>query len=60
MSEEFIDQLVAPSGAGCVECEATQGWWLALLGCARCGHIGCRDNPPPQHAPPRTHGPPAR
>ena len=29
-----------PSGTGCVECEATGGWWFHLRRCAQCGHIG--------------------
>src|ERR1700733_14641564 len=38
-----------PSGAGCVECLATEGWWLHLRRCAECGHIGCCDSSPSQH-----------
>jgi hypothetical protein len=45
-----IDVTVPPSGAGCVECEASAGWWLHLRRCAQCGHIGCCDNSPSQHA----------
>ena len=33
-----------PSGAGCVECLKSGGWWLHLRRCAECGHIGCCDN----------------
>ena len=25
-----VDPSVPPSGPGCVECEADQGWWLHL------------------------------
>jgi hypothetical protein len=40
-----------PSGDGCVECLASpQGWWLHLRRCAECGHIGCCDSSPRQHA----------
>jgi Zn-finger in ubiquitin-hydrolases and other protein len=39
-----------PSGTGCVECLATDGWWLHLRRCAECGHIGCCDSSPSQHA----------
>src|ERR1700684_582095 len=39
-----------PSGTGCVECLATDSWWLHLRRCAQCGHIGCCDNSPNQHA----------
>ena len=45
-----IDPTVAPSGTGCVECEATAGWWVHLRRCAGCGHIGCCDTSPSQHA----------
>jgi hypothetical protein len=40
-----------PSGSGCVECLASpKGWWLHLRRCAECGHIGCCDSSPSQHA----------
>ena len=45
-----VDPSVPPSGTGCVECEAAQGWWLHLRRCTQCGHIGCCDNSPSQHA----------
>jgi len=45
-----IDPAVPPSGTGCAECEAASGWWLHLRRCAQCGHIGCCDNSPSQHA----------
>lgn len=45
-----IDPTIPPSGAGCVECEATGGWWFHLRRCAHCGHIGCCDSSPSQHA----------
>ncbi len=48
--EDAIDPAVPPSGTGCVECEATGGWWLHLRRCALCGHIGCCDTSPSQHA----------
>ena len=35
---------------GCVECLAADGWWLHLRRCAACGHIGCCDSSPSQHA----------
>ena len=44
-----------PSGNGCVECLAEQGWWLHLRRCAECGHIGCCDNSPHQHATKHAH-----
>jgi hypothetical protein len=45
-----INPSVPPSGTGCVECLAAGGWWLHLRRCAACGHIGCCDNSPSQHA----------
>lgn len=45
-----IDPTVAPSGDGCVECDATGAWWFHLRRCAACGHIGCCDSSPLQHA----------
>jgi len=45
-----IDPSVPPSGTGCVECLAADGWWLHLRRCAQCGHIGCCDSSPSQHA----------
>ena len=47
---EPIDPDVAPSGTGCVECERGGGWWFELRRCAECGHIGCCDTSPGQHA----------
>ena len=46
-----IDPASTPSGDGCVECLASQqGWWFHLRRCATCGHIGCCDSSPSQHA----------
>ncbi len=45
-----IDPDVPPGGTGCAECEAASGWWLHLRRCAQCGHIGCCDTSPSQHA----------
>jgi len=45
-----IDPTVPPSGPGCMECMANDGWWLHLRRCAACGHIGCCDSSPAQHA----------
>jgi hypothetical protein len=45
-----IDLSAKPSGTGCVECLAMGGWWLHLRRCAQCGHIGCCDTSPNQHA----------
>ncbi len=50
MADDHIDPTVPPSGSGCVECLAADGWWLHLRRCAECGHIGCCDTSPSQHA----------
>ena len=50
MTVPGIDPAAAPSGTGCVECDAAGGWWLHLRRCTQCGHIGCCDNSPSQHA----------
>lgn len=47
---EGIDPAVPPSGTGCQECLAEGGWWFHLRRCAQCGHIGCCDTSPSQHA----------
>ena len=46
-----INPASKPSGDGCVECLALpKGWWFHLRRCAECGHIGCCDSSPNQHA----------
>lgn len=46
-----IDTTVPPSGTGSAECLATSdGWWVHLRRCAQCGHVGCCDSSPSQHA----------
>jgi hypothetical protein len=50
MAEPVIDPSAPPSGTGCAECLAEHGWWLHLRRCALCGHIGCCDASPSQHA----------
>jgi hypothetical protein len=45
-----IDPSVPPSGTGCVDCDKAGGWWFHLRRCAECGHIGCCDSSPAQHA----------
>ena len=47
---EGINALAKPSGMGCEECLATGSWWFHLRRCAECGHIGCCDSSPNQHA----------
>ena len=48
--DQAIDPTASPSGTGCVECDVAGGWWLHLRRCSQCGHIGCCDNSPEQHA----------
>lgn len=50
--EQVINVEVPPSGIGCAECESAspQGWWFHLRRCATCGHVGCCDTSPGQHA----------
>lgn len=50
MSIQGIDPSVPPSGPGCVECLAADGWWFHLRRCAQCGHVGCCDSSPSGHA----------
>lgn len=50
MTMTGIDTTVPPSGDGCVECDADGGWWVHLRRCAQCGHVGCCDSSPSQHA----------
>jgi hypothetical protein len=45
-----VDPTVPPSGTGCAECLEAGGWWVHLRRCAACGHIGCCDTSPMQHA----------
>ena len=46
-----INPASKPSGDRCVECLASpKGWWFHLRRCAECGHIGCCDSSPSQHA----------
>ncbi|UUN30473.1 UBP-type zinc finger domain-containing protein [Streptomyces sp. FIT100] len=47
-----INPAARPSGDGCTECLASEGtgWWFHLRRCAECGHIGCCDSSPGQHA----------
>ncbi|WP_134767291.1 UBP-type zinc finger domain-containing protein [Nocardioides sp. 1609] len=47
---DAVDLSVPPSGAGCVECDSVEGWWVHLRRCAACGHVGCCDSSPGQHA----------
>jgi hypothetical protein len=50
--DEHVRAEVAPTGSGCLDCENGDppGWWLHLRRCATCGHVGCCDSSPNQHA----------
>lgn len=50
MTTTDIDTTVPPSGSGCVECDERGGFWVHLRRCAACGHVGCCDTSPGQHA----------
>ncbi len=50
MTDALINPDVPPSGDGCVDCLAAGGWWFHLRRCTACGHIGCCDSSPSQHA----------
>jgi len=45
-----VDPAAPPSGTGCAECDEAGGWWVHLRRCATCGHVGCCDSSPAQHA----------
>ena len=47
---DVIDPSATPSGEGCAECDEMGGWWLHLRRCTQCGHVGCCDTSPSQHA----------
>ena len=55
MTTDLIDPTALPSGTGCEECERVDGWWFHLRRCATCGHIGCCDSSPAQHASAHAH-----
>jgi hypothetical protein len=41
---------VTPSALGCEECLKTGSPWVHLRLCRTCGHVGCCDSSPNQHA----------
>jgi Zn-finger in ubiquitin-hydrolases and other protein len=55
VTNELIDATAAPTGTGCEEWEQVGGWWFHLRRCAACGHIGCCDSSPAQHASAHVH-----
>ncbi len=40
----------APAAAGCEDCLREGGTWVHLRACLSCGHVGCCDSSPRQHA----------
>jgi uncharacterized UBP type Zn finger protein len=47
-----LDQIrdVTPGADGCEDCLRTGGRWVHLRLCLTCGHVGCCDSSPNQHA----------
>jgi uncharacterized UBP type Zn finger protein len=47
-----LDQIhdVTPSADGCEDCLRIGSWWVHLRLCLTCGHVGCCDSSPNQHA----------
>ena len=41
---------VRPNAPGCQECLEEGGTWVHLRLCLTCGHVGCCDSSPNQHA----------
>ncbi len=41
---------VTRPAAGCEDCMKTGGQWVHLRECLSCGHVGCCDSSPNQHA----------
>ena len=49
-SHHDLIRTVTPSALGCEECLKTGSWWVHLLICRSCGHVGCCDQSPGKHA----------
>jgi hypothetical protein len=45
-----IRDVVPRTPTGCEECLATHSRWVHLRLCLTCGHVGCCDDSPNQHA----------
>ena len=45
-----VSRPVLPSAPGCTECLRTGSTWVHLRLCTSCGHVGCCDSSPGQHA----------
>ncbi|MEU5386660.1 UBP-type zinc finger domain-containing protein [Kitasatospora cineracea] len=39
-----------PPATGCADCLREGGTWVHLRACLSCGHVGCCDSSPGQHA----------
>ena len=52
MTCEHLAQIheVTPSTQGCEECLKSGSGWVHLRLCLICGHVGCCDSSPNQHA----------
>jgi hypothetical protein len=47
---KHADPNVQPTGEGCKACVQTGQRWVQLRKCLVCGHVGCCDSSPGQHA----------
>jgi uncharacterized UBP type Zn finger protein len=45
-----LERPADPRAAGCETCLRTGGRWVHLRECLACGHVGCCDSSPGQHA----------
>ena len=45
-----VDVNAQPSSPGCEDCLRLGGHWFHLRMCRACGHVGCCDSSPGQHA----------
>jgi hypothetical protein len=45
-----VGDVVPSTPAGCEDCLAIGGRWVHLRVCQTCGHVGCCDSSPNQHA----------
>lgn len=54
---KHLDQIheVTPSAPGCEDCLRIGGRWVHLRLCLTCGHVGCCDSSPNQHATKHSH-----
>lgn len=52
MTCPHLDQIrqVTPSAMGCEDCLKIGASWVHLRLCLHCGHVGCCDSSPHQHA----------